>query len=207
MRKAGLVPMSVELIMERILRDAGDQAQAARSAATRQAEQIILEAQQEAEVRYNRRMDAGRTETAAEVARIIAQARMEARETMRKSREELLDRCFEQAGEELARIPESPEYPVILETLLDEGIRLIGDEEIRVVVHTRDLPLIRNIAGMKKDRMFTFSDQLEGTDGGLVIASSSGKVAVDNTFTGRLSRMRKDLVFRAAAVLFEGETR
>jgi|MTBAKMStandDraft_1061839.scaffolds.fasta_scaffold09448_4 vacuolar-type H+-ATPase subunit E/Vma4 len=198
--------MSVELIMERILRDAGDQAQAARSAATRQAEQIILEAQQEAEARYERRMDAGRTETAAEVARIIAQARMEARETIRNTREELLDRCFEQAGEKLARIPESPEYPAILETLLDEGIRLIGDEEVRVAVHSRDLPLIRNITG-RRDKLFVVSDQLEGTGGGLVITSSSGKVAVDNTFTGRLSRMRKDLVFRAAAVLFEGETR
>jgi len=198
--------MSVELIMERILRDAGNQAQAARSAATRRAEQIILEAQQEAETRYNARMDAGRKETAAEVARITAQARMEARETMRNTREELLDRCFEQAGKELARIPESPEYPAILETLLDEGIRLIGDEEVRVAVHARDLPLIRNIAE-RRGRLFVFSDQLEGTGGGLVITSSSGKVTVDNTFTGRLSRMRKDLVFRAAAVLFEGEAR
>jgi vacuolar-type H+-ATPase subunit E/Vma4 len=198
--------MSVELIMERILRDAGDQAHAARTAATRKAEQIILEAQQDAEAQYNGRMDAGRKETAAEVARIIAQARMEARETIRNTREELLDRCFKQAGEELARIPESPEYPAILETLLDEGIRLIGDEEVRVAVHTRDLPLIRTIAG-KRGRLFVFSDQLEGTGGGLVITSSSGKVTVDNTFTGRLSRMRKDLVFRAAAVLFEGETR
>jgi vacuolar-type H+-ATPase subunit E/Vma4 len=198
--------MSVELIMERILRDAGGQAQAARSTATRRAEQIILEAQQEAETRYNGRMDAGRKETAAEVARIIAQARMEARETIRNTREELLDRCFEQAGKELARIPEFPEYPAILETLLDEGIRLIGDEEVRVAVHTRDLPLIRNIGG-RMERLFVFSDQLEGTGGGLVITSSSGKVAVNNTFTGRLSRMRKDLVFRAAAVLFEGETR
>jgi vacuolar-type H+-ATPase subunit E/Vma4 len=206
MRNAGLVPMSVELIMERILRDAGDQAHAARTAATRKAEQIILEAQQDAEAQYNGRMDAGRKETAAEVARIIAQARMEARETIRNTREELLDRCFKQAGEELARIPESPEYPAILETLLDEGIRLIGDEEVRVAVHTRDLPLIRTIAG-KRGRLFVFSDQLEGTGGGLVITSSSGKVTVDNTFTGRLSRMRKDLVFRAAAVLFEGETR
>ncbi|NYT07998.1 MAG: hypothetical protein GKC05_07085 [Methanomicrobiales archaeon] len=192
--------------MERILRDAGEQAHASRTAATRKAEQIILEAQQEAEARYIGRMDAGRTETAAEVARIIAQARMEARETIRKTREELLDRCFKQAGEELARIPESPEYPAILETLLDEGIRLIGDEEVRVAVHTRDLPLIRTIAG-KRGRLSVFSDQLEGTGGGLVITSSSGKVTVDNTFTGRLSRMRKDLVFRAAAVLFEGETR
>lgn len=199
--------MSMELIMERILRDAGEEAQAARSAASRQVEQIILEANQEAEARYNGRMDAGRKDTSAEVARIIAQARMEARETMRKSREGLLDRCFERAEEQLARIPETPEYPAILETLLDEGIRLIGDDEIRVVVHTRDLPLIRNIAGRKKDRMFTFSDQLEGAGGGLVIASSSGKVAVNNTFTGRLSRMRKDLIFRIAAVLFEGETR
>ena len=66
---------------------------------------------------------------------------------------------------------------------------------------------IRNIAGMIKDRMFTFSDHLEGAGGGLVIASSSGKVAVNNTFSGRISRMRKDLVFRVAAMLFEGETR
>ena len=198
--------MSVELIMERILRDAGDQAHAARTAATRKAEQIILEAQQDAEAQYNGQMDAGRKETAAEVARIIAQARMDARETIRNTREELLDRCFKQAGEELARIPESPEYPAILETLLDEGIRLIGDEEVRVAVHTRDLPLIRTIAG-KGGRLFVFSDQLEGTGGGLVITSSSGKVTVDNTFTGRISRMRKDLAFRAAAVLFEGETR
>jgi len=198
--------MSVELIMERILRDAGNQAQAARSAATRHAEQIILEAQQEAETRYNGRMDAGRKETAAEVARIIAQARMEARETMRNTREGILDRCFEQAGKELARIPESPEYPAILETLLDEGIRLIGDEEVRVAVHTRDLPLIRNIAE-RRGQVFVFSDQLEGPGGGLVITSSSGKVTVDNTFAGRLSRMHKDLVFRAAAVLFKGETR
>ena len=199
--------MSVELIMERILRDAGDLAQASRSAATRQAEQIILEAQQEAERRYNLQTDAGRKETTAEVARIIAQARMEARETMRNTREELLDRCFDQAGEVLARIPESPEYPAILETLLDEGIRLIGEEEVRVVVYTRDLPLIRNVAGKMKNRMFTFSDQLESPGGGLIIISSSGKITVDNTFPGRLSRMRKDLVFRAAAVLFEGESR
>jgi vacuolar-type H+-ATPase subunit E/Vma4 len=199
--------MSMELIMEQILRDAGEEAQAARSAATRQVEQIILEANQEAEARYNRRLDAGKKETAAEVARIIAQARMEARETMRKSREGLLDRCFEQAEDQLARIPETPEYPAVMKTLLDEGIRLIGDEEIRVVVHARDLPLIRNIAGMIKDRMFTFSDHLEGAGGGMIIVSSSGKVAVNNTFTGRLSRMRKDLVFRVAAVLFEGETR
>ena len=43
--------MSMELIMEQILRDAREEAQAARSAATRQVEQIILEANNEAEVR------------------------------------------------------------------------------------------------------------------------------------------------------------
>lgn len=199
--------MSVERIIERILRDAEEQAQRARSAATDRAEQIEREAGQEAERQYAIRMEAGHKEITAEVARIIAQARMEAREILRTTREELLDRSFQKAQENLARIPESPQYPVIFERLFEEGVRSVGEPEVRVVVHSRDVSLARNIADRRRDMSFTISGQLEEAGGGLVIVSSSGTITVDNTFTGRLSRMHKDLVFRSAAVLFRDERR
>jgi vacuolar-type H+-ATPase subunit E/Vma4 len=196
--------MSMEKVIERIRVDSSRQASEIISSSKKEAEELLSASLTEAAAEQSRIRESGRKETASRVAQILAQGRLEAREIMRSAREELIARCFAKAEEELGRLPDTPIYTTILERLMLEGIDLIGGDEVWLMVNQRDQQLIEEIAG-KFTRQYPairISDQCLRSGAGIVIRSSSGKISVDNTFNARLLRMKKDLVFDTAEILF-----
>jgi vacuolar-type H+-ATPase subunit E/Vma4 len=196
--------MSMEKVIERIRVDSSGQASGIISSSRRQAEEILSLALIEAAVEQSRIRETGRRETGSRVAQILAQGRMEAREIIRSARDRVIARCFAKAQEELKRIPDTPAYPVILERLMIEGIDLIGGDEVWLSVNQRDRPLIEEFVRKfsRQKPVIRISDQPLISGAGIIVRSSSGKISVDNTFDARLFRLKKDLIFDIAEILF-----
>jgi vacuolar-type H+-ATPase subunit E/Vma4 len=196
--------MSMEKVIERINADSFLQASEIISSAKKKAEEILSLAAVEAAVEESRVRETARRETASRVAQILAQGRMEAREITRSARDGVMTRCFAMAQQELQKIPATPVYPVILERLMIEGIDLVGGDEVSLLVNQRDRPIIESVAKRfnRQKPLIRISNQPIDSGAGIIIKSSSGKISVDNTFDARLLRMKKDLVFHVAEILF-----
>ncbi|KQC03816.1 MAG: hypothetical protein APR55_06730 [Methanolinea sp. SDB] len=193
--------MSVEKIIEKISLEAADTARAIRRTAEEEAARYLEKEKTAAEAEKNAEIAARKREVDAEVSRMLAQARMEGRQTVRNARENLISNCFDRARERITAISGSPEYPEILKYLIQDGIEKIGAGDLTISANSRDIPVLESILAKETEKKVRMSDEPIPTSGGVLLRTGSGTRRVDNTFEARLERMRRDLIFEVAGIL------
>jgi len=193
--------MSVEKIIEKISLEAGHQAEAIIKTARDEAKKYLEKAEKNAEAEKTAEIVSRKREIDGEVARMLAQARMEGRQTTRSKRERLISDCFDLAREQITAIPETVEYPQILKYLIRDGIGKIGAENIIIWADSRDIPVLKTIISNEPAMKVRVSEEPIQVTGGVLLKTGSGARSVNNTFEARLERMRRDLIFEVAGIL------
>jgi len=139
----------------------------------------------------------------------LAQAHREERQIKLRTKEEMIDECFSQLRTELERLT-GDDYARSLKTMLEEGVRLIGDNYKARVVREEDKAVVQNYiaelesTGNYRGSLETGLLQKENI-AGIYIESADGKKIVDNTYSAILERKREFFRIEMSRILFENQ--
>ena len=179
--------------MEQILADARAKAEDIRRQAEEQAKakrKVILQrAQQEAETLRSH---------------AAAAAQLEAQTLRLKRREQLLERVFASARQQLASAPEWPDYEQIARHMVREAVERLGADEVLVVQADERTRKVLNddvladlgkslppVGGTEGGSLRTGAPLTQST--GVVLGTPDGHRRYDNTLETRLARMQDGL--------------
>jgi len=196
--------MQGQEIIEKIHADAESQAQRITENSKRIAEAENEKVRKEAE-KIRQDILAGAEASAEKIrAREVSTAKIEAKRTLLKAREEAVSKIMVQIGDGLEEIRRSPErYEQSLRALAVEAVAALGREEIELKVSKVDEPFVGDtfVAAVCKrvkeisGRDVNISLKFDETDmgGGCVAYAEKGRIVFDNTFGRRLERNRPAL--------------
>jgi V/A-type H+-transporting ATPase subunit E len=193
--------MSLEVILASIESAGEAELAGLRLTAESRARQILEAAELKAAIAREEARRAALWPAAAEQARRLHQAKLEALRIVGEIRTQLFETTLIEIRRRLAELRADPDYPLILRRLLAEALDALGEVEQqhgRVVVEidpcdAQYLYPILNDLHLNLQVVST----LQGW-GGVVIASGDGRVVVNNTLESRLERaipfLRQDLL-------------
>ncbi len=196
---------SAEKIIEKIEEDARREAESILEEARREAESILEEARRKAEEKRGDIIARGEKEADLLKQRIVANAKLTARKSALDAKEELLNKVFEEAQNQLSKTASTEKYGDILRELIREGVASVG-EDVELICRAEDEGLLKGgiLRELSKELGvdITLSTEKIDTMGGVVVRAKSGKVEVNNTFETRLQRMQDALRSKIAKILF-----
>jgi V/A-type H+-transporting ATPase subunit E len=200
--------MSIDRIVAKIFSDAKDEVRRIDDEARHEEERIMEEARKKGESEHERILAQGEKEIDAMVRKILSQARMDVRKLVREEREKGISLCFAEAEKELSLITQSSEYVTILRELIIGGLREIDADEVVITATERDRQTIEQIVAELPDSFprVDISSDCAIAIGGVILASKSGEVTVNNTFEARMERQRHNLAFEISQMLYESAT-
>lgn len=201
--------MSLEAILSAI-ETSGD-AEVARLRAETEARvrQILAEAQETAAGRREAARREALRPAAAECARRLYRAKLEALRTVGQVRDGLVQTVLAEAHTQLAGLRAAPAYPLILRRLTEEAWQALGGDRAeaslcRLDIDPRDKALVQRI--LSDLRLALEIRPSLNCWGGLVAHSSDGRIVASNTLDARLERATPYLR-RTLATFFEKEAR
>lgn len=197
--------MSLEAILAAIQASGEAEVDGLHTETAARVSQVLVEAERTAAVRREAaRLEALRP-AAAECARRLYRAKLEALRTVGQVREGLVQTTLAEAQQRLVDLRATPDYPVILRRLVDEAIHALAGDQLeghscRLEIDARDEVLAQQIlADLGVDLTLT---PCLNCWGGVVAYSADGRIVASNTLEARLERampfLRRDL-----ATLFE----
>jgi V/A-type H+-transporting ATPase subunit E len=154
---------------------------------------MLEDAKEEAEIRYEEKMGAIRTEL---------------KRQLLTKREEIIENAWEGALEELKRYSGTPEYRAGLVELIASTAQRVEGDTIRVDASPADL---KAISGMREEiqealgggRKLLIGDPLECI-GGVEVSDADRKVVLDRTYEARIRRLKPELRSELARILTGG---
>ena len=196
--------MSLEKILERIERDARNEADRIKSRASAAADEIIKKAQAEAKELKAQLLEDARSEAEQRKQRIVSTAHLDLRKALLAERQEAIDAAFREAVEALLNM-ETEEYRGIIKNMILPNVQT-GDEEI--ILSDRDK------AGLGEDLLEEINRQLieSGKRGNLTISQDTynmlggfvlrrGKIELNSSFESLLKSSRADLESEVSKIL------
>jgi len=190
--------MALEDILQAMELEARAEIEKVMAQAEAEAASIAAQAEEEARAINERHHSSALARLQNERWRPIHKARFAATREVAEAREALIEEAFAAAGEELARLRQSPRYPESFRRLVREIVNELGPR-LHLLVDVRDEALARRIAaemGLEAE----ISTGLK-TAGGLEASTLDGRVTVVNTFESRLELGRSPLRGRIASLL------
>lgn len=160
-------------------------------------QQILAEAEQKAALRHEMTRQTVVTPVAGERARRLHQARLEALQIVAAARDQLVTSALEQTRHCLMELRREPIYTYVLQGLIEEAVRGLGDEELNsatvipaippwLEIDARDEALVRGIL-LDLDLDLAIKPRLNSW-GGVSVHSGDGRIIVTNTLESRLER-------------------
>ncbi len=165
--------------------------------AEEEAAKIVAEAKEKAEAlvaAQKRKLEARkvaelhRAESAAELA--VTTARV-------KAKGEVITKIYHEVRGRLEALPQSPEYPTLLERLAEEAVAAVGEAEA-VVVNPEDAARLKGWAEARGLEVRT-EDEVRL---GVVAVAKGGKTRVANTLPDRLERAWEVLSAKVSQILW-----
>jgi V/A-type H+-transporting ATPase subunit E len=198
----------IQALKSAIMAEATEEVSTILAEAQARAESISQQAQTQAGAEGEAILQRARGEAKALREHTIATAQLEAQTLRLKRREQLLERAFADARQQLSAVPQSPDYAQIASRLLREAVERLGvdevvvraDEETRRVFGDRALA---DIGGELGVRLRAGEPLARST--GVVLETPDGHLRYDNTLETRLARMR-DVLRTPVYHILMGET-
>ena len=141
-------------------------------------------------------------------ARVVAQARMDARNRRLAKENELTERLITRAREDLSALRTSENYPEMVKGFIIEAVNQVEESEIEVMIDPRDEKLITADLLSSIEIIFTFSYNRAvklnlsatkiNTAGGVIIKTLGKNLFINNTFEERF-RLAEDEIRREIA--------
>jgi len=130
---------------------------------------------------------------------IISGAKIESKRIQLDAREDIINECFRRSEKKLANI-EGKEYEKFLNRSIKEGVDIVGKNAVTECTE-KDSRAVKKIASVLN---VAVDEKFLNNTGGVVIKSKDGKIRVDNTFEGILSRNKELLRKELAEILLGG---
>ena len=204
---------STDKIIDRILKDAREEAKTIVKEAKRSAELLIEKRRQSA--LHNAEKDVysllKRAENEAEIIRgkVSTDIKRNASWIVLAEKERLVTSVLNEVKNRLVNLQKSEEYlPVLKKLIVDAGI-VLGGGMLEVVLNENDLslPLKSDTLGKKISEETGVKTQLKFSEQqikavGVIVKTIDGRIFVDNTFEAILSRRERELKLKIARILF-----
>jgi len=167
--------------------------QAAREEAGRISFEMLEEAKGEAEIRYEEKMGAIRTEL---------------KRQLLTKREEIIENAWGEALEELKRYTGTPGYRAGLVELIASTAQRVEGDSIRVDASSADLDAILSMKGEIQEALGGKKKLIIGEPldciGGVEVSDADRKVVLDRTYEARIRRLKPELRSELARILTGG---
>ena len=205
---------SAKLLGDRMVRDAEEIAAKVLDEARKAIEALVAERINEAKEKAYQDtkdiIDSAKAE--AERLRMIAQDKVEkeAKIIALSEKEKLINRTRDLVKTKMEAFIHTREYPSYLERLISDGIKALNDGEVLLLLNKRDAGLkinLRKIAEKitsevgKPTAIKLLSERIPNI-GGAIIKSADGRIVVDNTIEGVITRESGRLRLMIAHELF-----
>jgi vacuolar-type H+-ATPase subunit E/Vma4 len=192
--------MSLDMILASIESSGQAEIDRLRSETESRARQTLEAAERKAAIAREEARRAALRPAAAERARRLQQAKLEALRTVGQIRQRLIETMLSETRRRLADLRADPDYPLILNRLTAEATAALGEAELRHgrVVLEIDPRDARHISHLLNELGINLQvvTSLHGW-GGAVVTSGDGRIVVNNTLEARLERatpfLRQDL--------------
>lgn len=201
------VEKGAQLIAGDILREAKDKSSEIIRAAKHEAKVMLDAARFGAREEEENEVKEARAQGKQVQEQLVAEGRMKAKRAMLQKREGLISEVFKAAEEKLRTYASSEEYEKDLVSITAGACERLGQDNVVIRANRRDLKTLEKV----KDQIMrelgnssvSFGEPIQ-TIGGVRIATSDGKVEIDETLEGRMRREFEALRVKVAKVLFEG---
>jgi V/A-type H+/Na+-transporting ATPase subunit E len=160
--------------------------------ARKKAETIRKQARERAETESQEILDRARQEADRIRGQKIAAAQLKARTLQLKTREQMLDKVYKTALQELPTVQQWTDYEEIARDLLREALKQMRVSEVRIradqrtMVHYPD-SFLAELSREMKIQINRGEPLSKGT--GVVVEAANGRMQYDNTLETRLQRM------------------
>jgi V/A-type H+-transporting ATPase subunit E len=201
-------------IVHEIVRITDAQVELILQEARKDADEIRGESKKKAQTKKTAILAKGQQQAEREQQRVLADAKMQVKREIFDVKEDLIKKSFGDAEERLKKLADSPEYSEILEKMIVESAVVVGGGSLEVLVRKNDRALLSGevLADLGKeiskatgeDTELELSDDVITTIGGAIVRSKSGSIEANNTIESRISRLRSELRFKVAEILFGG---
>jgi len=184
------VVSKVKLDAQNIIREAEDKAQEEIEKARRQRE-VRLEEERG-------KMLGGAEE---EVARILAQASIKARQQLSSAKADAIAKIIDGAQRELSQISSDESYFL---NLIREAMEGLGVDKARIYVSPKDVSTVKKLLEADKELSGKIVEVRESNClGGVIAEDVEGKLRIDNTYETRLEMLLPKLLPKISKELFE----
>ncbi len=201
-------------IVHEIVRITDAQVELILQEARKDADEIRGEAEKKAQTKKSAILSKGQQQAERERQRVLADAKMQVKRETFDVKEDLIKKAFADAEARLKRLSDAPEYDGVLKKLIAESGAVVGGGPLEVLVREEDRSLLPGKAladlakeiskATEKDTTLELSEETINTIGGAIVRSKSGSIEADNTIESRIRRLRSELRFKVAEILFGG---
>ena len=190
--------MTIEKIIQKIEAETNAEVRDIINEARRSASDLKKDADIELSQKLKQLQDQGEKRTTIMRNIHLSEARRKTRRSILSAKEELIEKCFNEARERLRNLS-GEKYRSIMAKLVKEALALVGDSAVATLTRAED----KNI--LSAYPKITVKSEIAKGLGGLIIESADGKIVVDNTFDAILKRQMEEIRTEVANILYTEE--
>lgn len=205
------VDKGAQLMVDEILKEAGEKSAKIIEAARREAKTILNAARFTAREEGEREVEEAKAVGKQIYEAMLAEGRMRAKKEALRRREELVNEVFRGAKERLVKYTSSEKYERDLLRIAIGACKKLGSDNLVIYANNRDLRLLKKnegeLARAAAGRLvsISFGEPIQ-TIGGVRVGTPDRKMEVDDTLEARMEREFEALRVMVAKILFEGST-
>jgi len=199
----------LDAIRESIVREARDGAAALIKEANDERNRILAEARERAKVTGFQLLEEAKSEAQLRYEEKLGAIRTDLRRRLLRKREEIIETAWNRALEKLREYVQTPDYAKALRKLTVDTAELVEGDSFRVSANRKDLEILgeskAEIEGMlgSPGRRMIIGDALDCI-GGVRVSDPDGKVVLDRTYESRMRRVKPELRSKIAQILTGG---
>lgn len=195
----------VEKITERILAEANEAADNAKSEAEAKAKEILEEFEGKAKQNYEQLVANGRIEAAAAAERKVRTAKLQAKKDILGTKQEFIDRAYTIAQESILALPEDEYVSLLAKKACEASVSgeeaVILNEDDRSALGQKVVEAANALlAAAGKKASLVLSDETANMTGGLFLKQND--VSVNCSIDSIIGTFREDMDIEIAKVLF-----
>jgi len=165
------------------------------------AQEEIEKAKRQREVRFEEERGRMLGEAEEEVARILAQASIKARQHLSSAKADTIAKIIDGARKELSQVSSDETH---LLNLIREAMEGLGADKARIYVSPKDIGNVKNFLKADRELSGKIVEVRESNIlGGVIAEDIEGKLRIDNTYETRLEMLLPKLLPKISEELFE----
>jgi vacuolar-type H+-ATPase subunit E/Vma4 len=187
----------VELLCQAILTQGRQEADRIVNEARDRADRLVADAEARGREKVRRATEEMRAQALFAARNLVDRAALESKRRVAKAKEALLDGIFKLGADRLQAFWDSPDYPDWLRRMLLKAVHELGGKRLQLAAHPEEArwlteALLKEV-GRQTGTTLELTPDAGLTTGGFIAMREDGRMRLDLTFQGILSRRREQL--------------